>query len=336
MQHSRPLAERHVACNGPAMNKTRLLSGIPVLLFVTALLACSDGLETESRRAAVKPTTTASHVPHFAWISADIARGGQPKSEEAFRELKEIGITTVISVDGAKPDLLAAKKHGLRYVHIPIGYDGIPWERQLELTRTVRELDGPFFIHCHHGKHRGPAAAVVAQMARGGMTNEQAVAELKSAGTAPKYAGLYGTALVFIVPTEHELAGCTFDFPEVAEVPAFAEAMAVADRRFDNLKVVRKAGWRESPDHPDVAPAHEALQLLELFVEMGRQEEVRARPEEFRAMLTQGEAAARDLEAALNADEPDVEVAERSFRSLSQSCSQCHQVYRNTARDPQH
>lgn len=315
------------------MHKLRSITVASLLSLLALVCACSDQPKATLAlsTARVIPTTTAEDVPHFAWISADIARGGQPKSEEAFRELSEAGIVTVISVDGAKPDTELAKKYGLRYVHIPIGYDGIPRERQLELARTVRELDGPFFVHCHHGKHRGPAAAVVAQMVLGGMTNEEAVAELKKSGTAPKYTGLYGTATVFTVPDEQELAGCTFDFAEVAAVPAFAEAMAVVDRRFDNLKLVQQAGWQASPEHPDVAPAHEALQAYELFVEMGRMEETAARPEDFRTMFAKGEVAARNLEAALGADQPDLELAERSFRDLSQSCSQCHKVYRNTS-----
>jgi len=308
------------------MDYTRHATIASILILGALLGACSGQQETVP----ATPTATAEHVPHFAWISADIARGGQPKSEEAFRELQEAGIATVISVDGARPDLDLAKKFGLRYVHIPIGYDGIPRDRQLELARTVRELDGPFFVHCHHGKHRGPAAAVVAQMALGGMTNEEAIAELKSAGTAGKYTGLYGTATVFTVPTEHELAGCSFDFPEVAAVPAFAEAMAVVDRRFDNLKIVRKSGWTESSEHPDIAPAHEALQVFELFVELGREEELADRPEDFKVMLAESESVARDLESALSEQEPDLELAERSFRALSKLCSQCHKTYRNT------
>ena len=33
---------------------------------------------------------------------------------------------TIISVDGAKPDLKSARKQGIRNVHIPIGYTGVP------------------------------------------------------------------------------------------------------------------------------------------------------------------------------------------------------------------
>ena len=69
---------------------------------------------------------------------------------------------TVISVDGAKPDLEAARKHGLRYVHLPHGYDGVPAPRGDELAIALRTLEGPIYVHCHHGKHRSPAAAGVA------------------------------------------------------------------------------------------------------------------------------------------------------------------------------
>jgi protein tyrosine phosphatase (PTP) superfamily phosphohydrolase (DUF442 family) len=311
---------------------TRNLTTASLLALISLCCSCSEQAGPGPAGASPsKPTTTAPDVPCFAWLSPDVARGGQPKSEAAFRELRDAGITTIISVDGAKPDVETARKYGLRYVHIPFGYDGVPRELELELVRTVRELDGPFFVHCHHGKHRGPAGAVIAQMGLGGMTNAEAVAELKAAGTAPKYSGLYGAAMVFTVPDEHELAGCTFDFPESAEIPPFAEAMAVVDRRFDNLKLVQQAGWKPSAEHPDVAPAHEALQVMELFVEMGRQDRVMNAPEDFRAWFTQCETAAKNLEASLSADTPDLELAERSFRDLSQSCSQCHQVYRNTA-----
>jgi hypothetical protein len=38
---------------------------------------------------------------------------------------------TIISVDGARPNVDAAKKEGLSYVHIPIGYNGVPRKRVL-------------------------------------------------------------------------------------------------------------------------------------------------------------------------------------------------------------
>ena len=55
-------------------------------------------------------------------LTPQLISGGQPKGDVAFSKLAEMGVKTIVSVDGAKPDLELAKKHGLRYVHIPIGY----------------------------------------------------------------------------------------------------------------------------------------------------------------------------------------------------------------------
>ncbi|MEM6655987.1 MAG: hypothetical protein AAF596_09305, partial [Planctomycetota bacterium] len=77
------------------------------------------------------------------------------------RSLYRQGVRTLVSVDGARPDVALAAEHGLRYVHVPFGYDGIPREARLALTRVARDRQGGVYVHCHHGRHRGPAAAVV-------------------------------------------------------------------------------------------------------------------------------------------------------------------------------
>ena len=110
-----------------------------------------------------------SSLENLHQLSPTLYSGGEPHGDVAFSKLAELGVRTVVSVDGARPDVAAAKKHGLRYIHIPIGYDGVDPEAQAALTRVVREIEGPVFLHCHHGKHRGPAAAAVMCMAAGDM-----------------------------------------------------------------------------------------------------------------------------------------------------------------------
>ena len=55
-----------------------------------------------------------------------IGQGGEPHGEVAFRNLAALGYDTVVSVDGARPDVETAAKYGLRYVHGPLGYEGVP------------------------------------------------------------------------------------------------------------------------------------------------------------------------------------------------------------------
>ena len=82
--------------------------------------------------------------------------GGQPEGDEAFATLRKLGVKTLISVDGTKPDVERAAKFGLRYVHIPHGYAGISSNTAARLAKAAATVEGPIFVHCHRGKHRGP------------------------------------------------------------------------------------------------------------------------------------------------------------------------------------
>ncbi len=59
-------------------------------------------------------------------VSERLFSGSSPEGDEGFRSVRDLGIRTIITVDGAKPDVDRARRHGLRYVHLPIGYDGVP------------------------------------------------------------------------------------------------------------------------------------------------------------------------------------------------------------------
>jgi hypothetical protein len=109
--------------------------------------------------------------------------------------------------------------------------------------------------------------------------------------------------------------------------------MVGVDQRWDNLKLVRAAGWRTPPDHPDVDPPHEALQLVEQYREAARLPEVRGRPEEFRRWLGEAETAAQQLEQALRGgkgpESVDAAAAERAFLGVQAACTRCHGQYRD-------
>ena len=67
--------------------------------------------------------------------------------------------------DGGKHSVLlleAGPEDRYPWIHIPIGYDGIPLESEAAIVRAMKETEGPVYFHCHHGLHRGPAAAAIA------------------------------------------------------------------------------------------------------------------------------------------------------------------------------
>ena len=126
----------------------------------------------------IPPIKDMPGIHNYRRWSDHVAQGGQPEGDKAFQALKAEGITTVVTVDGAMPDVEGAERVGLKYVHIPIGYDGISKDEEARIVKAVTESKGPVFVHCHHGLHRGPAAAALARMSLDGISNETAVAGL--------------------------------------------------------------------------------------------------------------------------------------------------------------
>jgi hypothetical protein len=233
-------------------------------------------------------------------------------------------VRTVISVDGAKPDVEAARKHGLRYVHLPIGYDGVPEEKTLALAKALRELPGPHYIHCHHGKHRGPTAAAVACVAAGKLDTEGALRVLATMGTGERYRGLWAAARE---AKRLDTSAVSLEFREIAPVPPLMEAMVALDQAFENLGTAKKAGWTTPKDHPDVDPPHEALRAREIVTEILRTVDPKARPADYQAWMKACLDAAAELETALRAKSKEVDVL---YAKLRKTCSDCHTPYRNT------
>jgi protein tyrosine phosphatase (PTP) superfamily phosphohydrolase (DUF442 family) len=263
-----------------------------------------------------------------------IYSGSQPEGDEAFASLRKLGVRTIISVDGTPPDVERGAKFQLRYVHIPLGYDGIPTETAARLTKAARTLEGPIFVHCHHGKHRGPAAVGVICQATAGWTPDQAVAWMKQAGTSPDYAGLYRANADFLMPTAEALARVPDAFPSHAEVSGLVDAMVAIDHRWDHLEAVQKAGWRVPPGRPDLIPATEALLLREAYRELLRDARAQAKGDKFLGLLRKAESDAKDLHALLGTratplDEAAIRQADALSKVAGEACAGCHKKFRN-------
>ena len=181
----------------------------------------------------------------FIEVAPGLYSGAEPDAA-AFAALARIGVNTVVSVDGPVPDAPAAAAHGLRTVHLPIGYDGVPADAAARLAAVMRRFGpgadagdaaaGGVFVHCHHGKHRGPAAAAVCGRAAGLLTASQTTDLLRAAGTSPRYAGLWRSVAAFdpaaLPPGEPDLpaaappAGLAAAMIEIARLHELAEESA--------------------------------------------------------------------------------------------------------------
>jgi protein tyrosine phosphatase (PTP) superfamily phosphohydrolase (DUF442 family) len=299
-----------------------------------AAIGCSnDDDSAVATRQELPMRVEAGRLPNAIRIHERVISGGQPEGETAFEALRSLGVKTIISVDGAKPNLALAANYGMRYVHLPHGYNGIPNDRATKLAKAVRDFEGPIYIHCHHGKHRSPTAAAIACVANGLLEPAAATRFLKFAGTSESYRGLYQSAANARRIDDQLLDALAADFPEIAELPPLAEAMVALEHTHDHLKRFSVAGWKSLDDHPDLDPAHEALILLEHFVELLRMESVSKKSSEFRLMLEQSQADSRTLERLLRSRLTEASLhlpdINESFKRLSANCAACHQRFRD-------
>jgi hypothetical protein len=307
-------------------NVRRALTLIAALMFLAAItLTMAETIGATTNRIA-----QAIEIPgvHNAFrVTEKIFSGSQPEGDAAFAALAKLGVKTLISVDGSKPDVEAAHQHGLRYIHLPYGYDGVPTNRVAELATAATSGVGPFFVHCHHGKHRGPAAVAVMCLASDGWTADRAVEWMRAAGTADDYPGLYRAAREFKAPTATQLAAVK-ELPEVAKSSSLVDAMVAMDAHFEALKRSQQAGWKTAPGHADISPEHEATLLLEQLQEIPRTIDLSDRPEDFRKTLAATTVSVVSLSSLLKDSTRQTEL-DSAFKQIGPNCSACHKKHRN-------
>ncbi len=325
-----------------------------LLLFAFAVAACATGTSrptkeiesplprgTETAYAEAGMVTLPEEAPetkpglHNVYrLSDDIVSGAEPEGEEAFQELHDMGIKTILSVDGKAPDAAAAARHGIRYVHIPIRYKGVTRDEMLEISKTFYELEGPFYVHCFHGKHRGPTAAAIGRVVLDGVSRERALAEMRQwSGTSAKYEGLYAAIAFDEMPTPAEAGSCPFDFPAQHRFTGFRSGMIDISRSWDTIEALSKRDWKAMAEHPDANARNEAERMAGTFEQLKSLPAVAEHGEDFRAWLGEAATQSEELAALLakyqGGDATAGEQAMVLATKLQQSCSSCHKAYRN-------
>ncbi|MBW7905891.1 MAG: hypothetical protein LC135_11120 [Phycisphaerae bacterium] len=266
--------------------------------------------------------------------------GSVPEGDAGFDTLVALGVRTIISVDGARPDVERAERRGLRYVHLPIGYSGMDERRTLELARAVHDLPGPIYLHCHHGKHRSAGAAGAVAVTLGRLTADEALLRMKVSGTSPAYKGLYQCVSAATVADGARLLSADDSFPRVWRTSGLVRSMVEIEHAHEHLRLIEKAAWTTPRDHPDLVPAAEAGRLADLLRNLIEHESSRSRPAEYVEWMRESARLAAGLEDALvrtqardapGADRAAISHADLSGRLalIAQTCKDCHARYRD-------
>jgi protein tyrosine phosphatase (PTP) superfamily phosphohydrolase (DUF442 family) len=262
------------------------------------------------------------------WTSfgPDLVSGGIPPGDEAFDLLAAQGFKLVVSVDGARPNLRAAQEAGLSYVHLPMGYHGVDESVALGLLRLMRTAHAPVFIHCHHGRHRAPAAAAIAALSVGQLDRQQVLACMQRAGTSRAYAGLWRSVESYQVPEEN------VPLPELVSVAPghpLPDAMVAMDHALERLEALCLE--REGKSLEELSPQfQEWLVLLdEGFQETFRYPRKNLPPPlpAWDQMLTASHTQSKRVADLVNLS--DWEAVEAGLRHLRSTCRACHHHYRD-------
>lgn len=327
---------------------TAALLGTTAITAAVLLTACSPSDRTASSTVApasvtiarpdLKATKPVEHpgIHQLVAYAPGVYSGAAPEGPAAFESLRAMGFKTIISVDGAQPEVEAAAEKGLRYVHLPIQYSGISHERSLEIARAVRDLPGPIYIHCHHGKHRSAAAASVAAVSLGLCTPQTAIERMRVSGTGANYTGLFAVVRESAPLSKQQLDAANADFPSFSKPKDIVQAMVEIDLISEHLRDIETAGWQTPADHPDLVPAAEVARLADLFRDLLKDPSTTSRDAEYTKLMAASHAASVKLEDLVTSltkgqapDQPQREALSKQAKILAASCKDCHAKYRD-------
>jgi len=178
----------------------------PAMLILAAVLATGCGADGEEK----KPTGTTTQkafaqrivgvagLENFARVSPTLYRGAQP-TEEGFRQLKSMGVKTVIDFRSHHSTKSQVEAAGMTALETPLKADlgsVPPSEEELKafFKAVLDPARQPCYIHCAFGKDRTGTMAAVYRLEVDGWTPEEAMQEMEAFG----YHNIYRDLVNFI------------------------------------------------------------------------------------------------------------------------------------------
>jgi len=280
------------------------------LFTVWILVGCADSTSARSAESGESLPALRDVQPGMG-----IHVGGEPAGESGLRALQELGIRSIIDVDATSPGSGIKEHFGIRVVHLPLKYSGITMEEAQVISGLLETLQRPIYVHCHHGTNRAPAAVAVGLVGTGEWNTQDGLALLRACGTDPAFKGLYdsvGSALR-IAPALRR------HHPGRIDPGDLALTMDLVDTEWTRLEQFAHSHWVD-PGAPAIA-----AQLVDLLrTTSGFSGE---HGSGFAELSDQSIAAAQQLEDMLIAGRHA--AATGQLHLLDQSCSACHERYRN-------
>jgi len=121
-------------------------------------------------------------LPNLHKVSEGLYRGAQP-TPAGIKELKRLGVRTIINLREPEADRAGLKGTDLGYECIPMTAFRPKDDDVVRFLRVVLDADrGPIFMHCKRGADRTGMMCAIYRIAVQGWTKEQALDEMTRGG----------------------------------------------------------------------------------------------------------------------------------------------------------
>jgi protein tyrosine/serine phosphatase len=121
-------------------------------------------------------------LPNLHRVSADLYRSAQP-TPEGLKQLKKLGIKTVINLRESDGPDVKLTELGLAYERIPMTAFFLKDADVVRFLRIAGDAgNAPIFVHCRRGADRTGLMCAIYRIAVQGWTKDQAIAEMTQGG----------------------------------------------------------------------------------------------------------------------------------------------------------
>lgn len=162
------------------------------VVLMMGLLGCAPGFDLPVPTA-YETLAKAPELERFAQVDNDIFRGGAITHPEQMRDLRVLGIKTIINLQnpayGSERPMIAnekamAQKEGLHFISLPMGAEAAPTHAFTKKVLGVLQDPAlqPVYIHCRRGRDRTGTLVGAYRVLVEGWTGKQALKEMESFG----------------------------------------------------------------------------------------------------------------------------------------------------------
>lgn len=153
-----------------------------IVFVLLVAIASATAQSSTNRPAKWAHKMEVSGVSNFFLVTTNLYRGAQP-TPEGMKQLKAMGIKTVISLREYHSEADVAKEAGLKSIRLQMSPMHASADEVVDFLKAVTDTNNfPVFFHCQRGADRTGTMCAMYRITVCGWTKQEAIEEMKSGG----------------------------------------------------------------------------------------------------------------------------------------------------------